>query len=337
MRTRSVWPLATSCAGLLGSLLLAPPTHSQLVAPETPRTLGRRRHGQEHRTAMKSRVVVLLAFTVMALPALSAPPQEPKEQSTTEIPLERCDRLPVVVVRMDGAAKRLLLDTGSTSMLNLQSFPKGDARRVEITSWNGTTGKSAREILVHELVLGPYRAQDLKLVAVDLSALTLACGSSIDGILGIDLLESMGATLDLKRRVATLPADNAAEANRYRAYQTRCLDALNRADARALQDCLDPEVVLVTPAGEVRGRKAVVDYVRATYWSTNPPAHFERQEREVRFLGELALANFIYRIERPQGLLELRSTGLCRRTGDRWRMISLHSSVVSPPPLAPER
>ncbi|HEV1996323.1 MAG TPA: hypothetical protein VGR03_18455 [Candidatus Acidoferrum sp.] len=42
-----------------------------------------------------------------------------------DIPIEPCDVLPVVKVRIDGAEMRFLLDTGATTMLNLKSFTAG--------------------------------------------------------------------------------------------------------------------------------------------------------------------------------------------------------------------
>ncbi len=50
--------------------------------------------------------------------------------------------------------------------------------------------------------LGTHKLHDLKLPAIDLSPIGKACGGQIDGILGVDLLDQMGMTIDLKRRVA---------------------------------------------------------------------------------------------------------------------------------------
>ena len=49
--------------------------------------------------------------------------------SSNEIPIERCDLLPVVKVRIDGADFRFLLDTGATTMLNLKSFSSADPKK----------------------------------------------------------------------------------------------------------------------------------------------------------------------------------------------------------------
>src|SRR5260370_21652082 len=125
-----------------------------------------------------------------------------------DVPLEKCDRL--VVVRAAAGSKSLLLlvDTGATSMLNLKSFVHdGDARHIRITSWNETIETSAREVMIADLVIGEHHLKKLKLPAVDLSALGLACGRRLDGILGTDLLEALNATVDFENRVARLAVE----------------------------------------------------------------------------------------------------------------------------------
>src|SRR5215470_16100028 len=124
-----------------------------------------------------------------------------------DIPIERCDLLPVVKLRIDGADMRFLLDTGATTMLNLKSFSSGRSKQIQVTSWSGTAATSAREVSLPELALGTHRLRVLKLPAIDLSPIGKACGSQIDGILGVDLLDRMGVTIDLKRQVASLGAE----------------------------------------------------------------------------------------------------------------------------------
>jgi hypothetical protein len=145
---------------------------------------------------------VSVAFVwLFAIPSVRA--QTPPAES--EIPLQRCDRLPVAIVEVNKTEKRFLVDTAATSMLNQKSFKSGRSTDVRIQSWNKTTSLSAREVLVGELSLGDHHLQNLKLPAIDLSAIAKACGGPIDGILGVDLLEKLGVTIDLQRSVARLP------------------------------------------------------------------------------------------------------------------------------------
>src|SRR5438046_8563621 len=67
-------------------------------------------------TGVTAIILVLLAICVPS--RLSG--QDPVDSDS--IPIERCDLLPVVKIRIDGADMRFLLDTGATTMLNLKSF-----------------------------------------------------------------------------------------------------------------------------------------------------------------------------------------------------------------------
>src|SRR5437879_3996486 len=85
------------------------------------------------------------------------------QQTVAEIPIERCDVLPVVKVRIDGADMRFLLDTAATTMLNLKSFSSGRSKEIRVSSWSGTAATSAREVFLPELAFGEHHLRDLKL------------------------------------------------------------------------------------------------------------------------------------------------------------------------------
>src|SRR5260370_33625196 len=71
-----------------------------------------------------------------------------------EIPLERCDKLPVIEVAVGGQSKLFLVDTAATSFLNLQSFAEGKTHDVQVTSWAGTTGTSAQQVSLTAIEVG---------------------------------------------------------------------------------------------------------------------------------------------------------------------------------------
>src|SRR6516225_6765647 len=64
----------------------------------------------------------LLALSLFAFCFVSSAQEK---QAPSEIPIERCDVLPVVKVRVDGAEMRFLLDTAATTVLNLKTFSSG--------------------------------------------------------------------------------------------------------------------------------------------------------------------------------------------------------------------
>src|SRR5947209_457403 len=187
--------------------------------------------------------VPLLLFcllTVCSAVCAQAPP------ATSEIPIERCDLLPIVKVRIDGTDMRFLLDTGATSMLNLKSFSSGRSKKIQVTSWSGTAATSAREVFLPEVMLGDHRLRDLRLPAIDLSPIGNACGGKIDGILGVDLLDKMGVTIDLKRQVATpgAPSPDAKTVyNQMELGMHHCMLAFEAGKVAELQDCFDSEIV----------------------------------------------------------------------------------------------
>src|SRR5271154_6341739 len=47
-----------------------------------------------------------------------------------ELPMERCDALPVIDVQVAGLHKWFLVDTAATSILNLESFATGQAKDI---------------------------------------------------------------------------------------------------------------------------------------------------------------------------------------------------------------
>lgn len=272
----------------------------------------------------------------MLVPALvllgvAASAQEPS--AGEEIPIERCDRLPVVRVQVEGVDMHFLVDTAATSMLNLKSFSEGRVKEIRVSSWRGTSITSAREVTLPELALGSYRLRHLKLPAIDLSPLAQACGGAIDGILGVDLLERMGATIDLKNRVARLGGEPAGQRESPRlqeflASQRACLEAFNRGDAHFFQGCLDPGVVLFTPWGEVHGRRDMLDYLQRRYFNLDPPARLELRPHDFRMLGDAVWYGYDYTIKLPDRLIEARGMAICRKSGGRWRLLNMHNSIL---------
>ena len=267
---------------------------------------------------------------LFSMPALRA--QTPPTES--EIPLQRCDRLPVAIVEVNKTERLFLVDTAATSMLNQQSFRSGRSKDVRVQSWNKTTSLSAREVAVGELSLGGRRLQNLKLPAIDLSAIAKACGSPIDGILGVDLLEQLGVTIDLQRSVARLgvPPPNSSEllliAEMESAMQS-CSDAFNEADAIGLAFCFDRDFVLSLPEAEYRGRDEAANYFREQFFNMRPRVHMSMTMNDQRVVGDIVWTSYDYTLESPNFHSAGRGMMLCRKTENRWRILSMHEAPVT--------
>jgi ketosteroid isomerase-like protein len=250
-----------------------------------------------------------------------------------EIPLLRCDRLPIVILKADNLDKRFLIDTAATSLLNQKSFPRGRSRSVRVQSWNETTALNAREVSIGELSLGNHILLGVKLPAIDLSAIAKACGGEVDGILGVDLLEQLGVTIDLKRSVARLgiasPSSSEASliAQMDKAMHS-CSEAFNNRDAEKLASCFDPDFVLSTPSGELRGRDEATNYFQQKYFGATSDVHFSLTMSEQRAVGDVVWTLYDYKIESPTANTAGRGMMLCRRSNNRWYILSMHESSV---------
>jgi hypothetical protein len=91
-------------------------------------------------------------------------------------------------------------------------------------------------------------------------------------------------------------------------------------------NCLDPQVALFTASNEVRGRDAVIDYLQHRYFKTAPPAHFDLQVRDSRFLGDAVWFGYDLTISLPEGILKAKGMAICRKSQGSWRLLNMHNS-----------
>lgn len=260
----------------------------------------------------------------------------PRPTLAQEIPLERCDSLPVIQVMVAGRPYWFLIDTAATSMLNVESFAQGPARDLHVTSWSGTLATSAKEVTLSALTIGRTTVAELKLPAIDLSAIGKACGKKIDGLLGVDLLGKIGATVDLKRQLLHVSTvDDEREAKLVSEMQrdtSRCLKAFNDSDETGFRDCLDPKIELFTMQEELYGREKVIGYFSQRYFHQSPAARLEIRESRFHAIGEAVWYEYDFTIDSTHGRLHGRGMAMCRKSDGRWRMASMHHSVIQSEP-----
>lgn len=252
-----------------------------------------------------------------------------------DVHLDSCDRLPVIEISVPGikSKMRFLVDTGATSILNSKSFSAGDRDTIAVTSWRGTVETTASAVTVPELIIGQHHLKNLRLPAVDLSAIGNTCGKRIDGILGVDLLARLGATVNLREHTAhLLPDAKNSESALSELHQqlSSCEDAFNRADERAFGECLDPDVVTVTPEGDFYGRPANMNYYRKAFFQQTPPAQLTTVPRAHHVIGDAAWLEYDLKIVVGPNVIVARGTALCQRKDGAWRIVHLNHST---PPL----
>jgi uncharacterized protein DUF4440/aspartyl protease len=275
------------------------------------------------------RMTVVALLVLILIPATTLRAQS--RSTAEEIPLERCDRLPVVKVGVGKSELHFLVDTAATTMLNLKSFTGGRFKEIEVTSWSGTAATSAREVAIPELSIGQHQLRELKLPAIDLSPIGSACGGPIDGILGVDLMDRMGVTIDLKRQVASLagdPPDPHALYDEMEHSMGPCTAAFEQGKAREFEECLDPEIVMYTPHGEFRGRKQVIDYLQHEYFRFAPKLTYVMNMHEVQMFGNALWYSYDYSINTPEQHKAGHGMSMCRKEGGRWRILNLHNSLT---------
>src|SRR5712692_187724 len=256
-----------------------------------------------------------------------------------EVPLERCDRLPAIRVEVAGHAPMLfLVDTAATSLLNLQSFLVGDSREVAISSYRGTANTRAREVSPPEMKIGSYRLVGVKMMAIDLSALGASCGRRIDGILGADLLERMGATIDFKRGVVHFMTaeerrseELIAEVNR---DVERCLGALHARDEKKLGECFDSEITLFAGNSAVYRREQALAWLREHCLHVQSASdgqvedHIEAHADHFHVVGEAVWFEYEFNMAQADNSLSQRGMAMCRKFDGHWRIAGISPAMA---------
>lgn len=292
------------------------------------------------------RVALMIAFTMSGLacsaPFVAAAQDKQNDHGSAaaatgspstgtlaaEVPLEHCDKLPVVKVKVGEADARFLVDTAATSMLNSTWVATGRPKKVKITSWSGTSVTAGREVFVHDLQLGNHTIYNIKMHAVDLGPIAAACGGEIDGILGVDLLEKLGVTIDLQRSVARMdpprPQGEPATISEMEAAMSGCWEAFNKAEAERLEECFDEDLVMSLPSVEFRGRERAAEFFKTRYFQGGPHAKLEMKLSDQRAVGNVVWTLYDFSISAP----DLHETGsgmmICRKLGEKWYIVSMH-------------
>jgi uncharacterized protein (TIGR02246 family) len=250
--------------------------------------------------------------------------------SVDEIQLEPCDRLPMVKLQADGAEKYFLVDTAATSFANLNSFSSVSARKVRIASWTGSTVTNAGEVSIGEVTIANHKLREVKLPAVDLSAIGKGCGHAIDGIFGVELIQQMGLTIDLQHHIGLLTGKTIDAKAGYAEMEKQmqdCNAAFDLGKTEQLADCFEPDVVLYTPVGEFRGREEVMEYLQKRYLRFAPEVEYRMEVHDIRLFGDALWYTYDYSIVTPEEHPRGHGMAMCRRRAGRWRIVNMHNSL----------
>lgn len=271
----------------------------------------------------------LLAFFFMVIVSVGVQAQD--------VRLESCRQLPIVKVTVSKRQFQFLLDTGAAAtLLNLKSFSSADSTEVTMESWTGSSSAAGRQVVLHDFAIGDQSLTNLKLLAIDLTALERSCQRRVDGVLGADLIEKFGLTIDLKNHIVTLHATSKPPESRFsqlHEQQSRCEEAFNRSDEKTFEQCLDPEVVMLTSHGDFRGRKAVMKHLKEMFFDQVPPVSISITPLAHQAIGPVIWVEYDMSINMRGQLTHTKGTALYQKAGEKWLMSNMNNSMPMPEPL----
>lgn len=274
---------------------------------------------------------VAVAMTALTF-HVSAQQTSSSESLVDEIPLEKCDRLPVVRVKIGKKDMRFLVDSGATTILNLKSFGGAETGQIKISSWKGEAATSASEVTLPVLSLGSHQVRNLKLPAIDLSPIGKACGGQIDGLFGVELMERMGIRIDFERRLASFkprPDDAKRAYDEMKAAMLPCSGAFEQGDAKFLEECFDPEIVLYTPHGRFKGRQEAMQYMRQRYFQYAPNLTYNTSLHDAKIIGDALWYSYDFTIGTPKERIVGQGISMCRKNQGHWQILNMHHSFLS--------
>ena len=248
--------------------------------------------------------------------------------SAQEVPLDSCRQLPIVKATVNNRPFQFLLDTGATTtLLNVKSFSSPDADEITLESWNGAAGVPARKVTLPDLTLGEHRLENLTLLAVDLTQLERSCQRRVDGVLGADMIAKLGLTIDLKNHVGILASEVGTPQARFselEQHQIACEQAFNRSDEKALTECLDPNIVLLTDHGDFHGRKEVMKHFKESYFGQDPPVVVVITPRSRQVIGNVIWMEYEMSVSKGAQVMKSRGSALYQKSGNRWLMSNMN-------------
>lgn len=254
-----------------------------------------------------------------------------------DVRLESCRQLPIVKVTVAKKQFQFLLDTGAAAtILNRTSFSSADATEVTMESWAGSSSAAGRQVVLPDLTIGDQSLINLKLLAIDLTSLERSCQRRIDGVLGADLIEKFGLTIDLKNHIVTLHGNSKLPEARFHQLheqQSRCEEAFNRSDEKEFEQCLDPEVVMLTSHGDFRGRKAVMKHLKEMFFGQDPPVSISITPLAHQAIGSVIWVEYDMSIKMRGQLTHTKGTALYQKAGEKWLMSNMNNSMPMPEPL----
>ena len=106
-----------------------------------------------------------------------------------------------------------------------------------------------------------------------------------------------------------------------------CAEAFEKGNAKVLEECFDPEIVLYTPDGEYHGREQAVAYLAERYMKYAPNLSYKMKLQDIKSFGDALWYSYEYEIESPREDVIGHGMSMCRRDHGQWYILNLHNSL----------
>src|SRR6202007_1651050 len=110
-----------------------------------------------------------------------------------------------------------------------------------------------------------------------------------------------------------------ARFNQLDRQHSACEEAFNRSDEKAFEQCLDPDIVLLTSKGDFHGREAVMKHFKS-YFGQSPPVLVSFTPRGRHAIGTVIWIEYDMSVTVGSQVMKAHGTALYQKSGERWLM-----------------
>jgi ketosteroid isomerase-like protein len=270
---------------------------------------------------------------VMQAPFASDMPASQAETpaADAELKLIPCGHVFLAQTKVNGTDRTLIIDTGSTTMMNDRTFPDvlSLSNQGYLTTFLGKRPVPARVLIVNEFQFGGRKLYNIKLPAVDLSMTKLFCGKEFDGVFGTDLLAKLDVRIDFAAGIVIVPEPIQEVVRESRSELHEWEEAFNHGDVPRLKRIFSSDIVWVNPSRRVDGLEAVIAYLQREY--------FERQARmkigRIDVSRSTVDASFYqiswdYKVNAGTGWKDERASAIVHRREKQWEILSVNERTA---------
>ena len=248
-----------------------------------------------------------------------------------ELKLIPCGHVFLAQTKVNGTDRTLIIDTGSTTMMNDRTFPDvlSLSDQGYLTTFLGKRPVPARVLIINEFQFGGRKLYNIKFPAVDLSMTKLFCGKEFDGVLGTDLLAKLDVRIDFAAGIVIVPAPIQEVVQESRSELHEWEEAFNHGDVPRLKRIFSSDIVWVNPGRRLDGREAVIAYLQREY--------FERQARMK--IGRIDVSrssvdasfyqiSWDYKVNAGTGWRDDRAAAIVHRREKQWEILSVNERTA---------